>query len=504
MPIYIGNELIKKIYLGTTEIQKLYLGNTLIIDGGESDESDQPTPVIPSYIIDEHTLGVWHFENNDTNAVNGSEVGISKTGFTKLYSNSNSKFNDYCAQLRLQNTTQGAIDLFQNYGEVFSSDFTLDFWVRTLGSTGTGNTCFSIAVNRTTPIVSFFIYKNKIECQNSLYSKSFAVNTWHHLAFERYSNIIYCYIDGEMIYSTTEGQTLDATMAYTKLISGTASANCPYIDEMRLSNIARYEGQNFTPFNVPYHYEESDSDTPISSYQNLFKMGFDGNLNYTSDFPDNVEVMLNYGHIDSSNYKFGTGSLKSTTSSDDQYHAIEFIADNSNDYDELTVDFWIYHPNDYFDENFGYYDEPDTVFKAMWDDEEGETGNIEESYIFIDFGSDSSNTADLIFNAENYYAGSGSTNASSEITFSDEIVKGSWQHIGLYKNSTGLYALANGKIRLISNDALLLQKFNDFKWADDDTSIGVSRAGLDEIRVTYGNPLADFNLTNMTYSVPTN
>ena len=80
-----------------------------------------------------------------------------------------------------------------------------------------------------------------------------------------------------------------------------------------------------------------------------------------------------------------------------------------------------------------------------------------------------------------------------------------WHHTGVYRASDGkIYVLFDGHIYLFNGvtfpnlpNIIIFGGIDALDWRQTALS-------HDEVRVTYGNPLANFNLTTMTYSVPTN
>ena len=73
------------------------------------------------------------------------------------------------------------------------------------------------------------------------------MNTWHHLAFVRYSDNFYIYADGVLLYGPTSVSSFTAITKNGMLTLGALDSRLhAYIDELRISKVARYTAA-FTP-----------------------------------------------------------------------------------------------------------------------------------------------------------------------------------------------------------------------------------------------------------------
>ena len=224
-----GTNEIQKVYLGTTELDGLYFGTNEAYSksGG----------------IDEYTLGVWHLENNTNNAVEGSSEELKTT--TLVYSTEFKKFGEYGARFNVSSGNKKIVN-------APTGDFTFDCWIKTLSSSASDTSNqYIYPYSANYPIVRSF--KNKIRVQYAASSTTdpyytdyaYASDTWVHVAFEQYGNNLNTYIDGHLS-NTKEAST---TGIY---FNNASSSYYAFFDEIRLSNVARYQGQDFTPPTQPY------------------------------------------------------------------------------------------------------------------------------------------------------------------------------------------------------------------------------------------------------------
>lgn len=139
-----------------------------------------------------------------------------------------------------------------------TSDFTIDFWVN-LSSTngifirigGIPNQTYSqICLSNNSGVFRCEIYPKNNTASGGIKQTYSAIstNTWHHIALVRNSTSFKLYLDGTCIISMTSSMSLETPDTLTFVGGDPTSYNNMngYIDELRISNIARWIS-NFTP-----------------------------------------------------------------------------------------------------------------------------------------------------------------------------------------------------------------------------------------------------------------
>lgn len=223
----IGANEIQKVYLGTTELDGLYFGTNEAYSKGGG--------------LDENTIGLWHFENNNANAVSGSNITLHPTYSALSYSSTRYKFGDYGA-IFSSDMSYYLCDVFSNISSIFSGDFTWDFWEYANTNMTEGSKSVAWYVKGTD--VAIILLSNKLVRDGSgTKLADVTTSAWHHIAIERYNGTMNVYCDGVKCLTVDGTSPTALQRAYGKNA---------YFDEMRLSNVARYQGQDFTPPAQPY------------------------------------------------------------------------------------------------------------------------------------------------------------------------------------------------------------------------------------------------------------
>lgn len=227
-------------------------------------------------LIDDNTLGVWHFNSaaypDDTDGVFENSVlnsnlvfnrTVTRSGSSGRYDGYTSYVNDYykfgeggfCTQTVSGGYSQQIISALTGgtNSDIGEGDFTVDFWVLRRDNNwgpqvGINGWIYVIPTNNG----SVTLYNGS---NNVLYSGSgYPSGAFLHCAFERFSNTVNAYLNGTKVYTVDVSSGIvnpnDLFVFY-----GTPTRFWgTYIDELRISNIARYRGENFTPFTTQYTY----------------------------------------------------------------------------------------------------------------------------------------------------------------------------------------------------------------------------------------------------------
>ena len=173
------------------------------------------------------------------------------------------------------NDTDGAgltVDASDASWDSGTNSFTWEAWIRTVDKTKTqeiisfyGSGSGELGENTLMRIHGSSI-KAKIGGQELVSGATISNNTWHHICFERTSTTqFYLYVDGvgtaSSGFSSHSIATNSVTIANHKVDGGDNTENFDgYIDEVRISNVARYSGTNFTPSTTAF---TSDANTQL-------------------------------------------------------------------------------------------------------------------------------------------------------------------------------------------------------------------------------------------------
>lgn len=244
--------------IGTTEIQKVYLGTTEL-DGlyfGENSAYKKPS----SGGIDANTYLMFHCDGNMTDSSQySSGFSFYNEGNTFTYDD-NGKFGK-----ALKNVTgyAGARALLQNnsFSDI-NSEMTLDYWYYIPDSSNSPQS-FRLLSNDGGDCYAYFYKYNSLTALlylngtpiglSSYVSSALTTNAWHHLAWVfKTGEYLKLYIDGNLVYTNTTNLYNFSSGLSTQIhLNSSSDASVCLLDEIRLSNIVRWNG-NFTPPTQPY------------------------------------------------------------------------------------------------------------------------------------------------------------------------------------------------------------------------------------------------------------
>lgn len=168
-----------------------------------------------------------------------------------------------------------------------AGDFTIEWWFRWSGSTAQNpyiinnrsvdpsdaGTFFAVIVS-STPALSFFFGGTLIS------STSISSNTWYHAAYVRSGSTITSYLSGTARGTTTNTTTL-GSIGSNRIMIGCYNEAFKfnefdgYVDEVRVSKVARYTG-TFTPPTAAF---TNDADTVLLLHMD----GTNGSTTFTDD-----------------------------------------------------------------------------------------------------------------------------------------------------------------------------------------------------------------------------
>jgi len=225
-----------------------------------------------------------------------------------------------------------------------TGDFTFECWVRhtdssvvahQLWETPGGTTAFDLLGVSGSQYLSWYTGSS---WYNAGQTTGIAANNWYHVAVTRTSGTIDLWING-----TKYGSGVTDTRSFTGTFAIAASAGGSYplkgnMDEVRISNTARYTGSSFTVSTKPF---VNDTNTLLLLHMN--------GSNHVSSFIDDIGTNYTdrrylqssaYGNakISTTQYKFGTSSALFDGNGD------YLVLEDSSDLTDLTVELW-YRPN---------------------------------------------------------------------------------------------------------------------------------------------------------------
>lgn len=210
--------------------------------------------------IDSDTMFIAHFDTDEVpsyDVISNPQIVI---GGKFADAMSFDGVNDY---LRILNTLN--IDFKSN-------DFTIDAWVKPdsnkeyqlgvvyiMGYHETGDNFFEIHTNTSVDSLRVYVYNGSYDVN---LEAACLKDVWSHIAVEGYNNTMYVYVNGNMLASDTYSKNNMPPNQHSYI--GRSYYYSPYntrfyykglMDEFRISHIARYQGQNFTPPSMPYSVE---------------------------------------------------------------------------------------------------------------------------------------------------------------------------------------------------------------------------------------------------------
>jgi hypothetical protein len=326
------------------------------------------TPSTTPFVNDTNTLLLLHMDGANTSTLfeddNGNRLQkqIIPNGNAQI-STAQSKFSGASAVF---DGTDDWLQIETNSDFAFgTNDFTVEAWVRITGDStanaggtryasimsnapaGTANNIWELAINGNTTTtgtgLTLVAYVGTGYGDISV-SYTFNKNQWYHIAAVRNSGTVAFYVDGTVV-GTPGSFTRSMSSPNPMRIGGQAATGyrhqlIGFIDELRVSNTARYTG-NFTPSTTPF----------VNDTNTLLLLHMDG-TNATAFFDDDngrrssIAITANgVAQIRTAQSKFGGSSLYTPSSGGANDNlSLPFITDllwsESTNY---TMECWTYH-----------------------------------------------------------------------------------------------------------------------------------------------------------------
>ena len=214
---------------------------------------------VPQPVIDENTLGVWHFDGNNDNAISESSLQLAASSYygfsTEIY-----KFGSASGTMEEPYPNQRTTTILAHTNFTQGATYTLDFWVRTPGASLTGGRNFFVIYNSISTYIS--VFANKIRIQGANIYTSVSPDTWHHIAVVVSGSEWKFFVDGILLYTLTQSGRLCFDLGQE------TGSGISYIDELRVSNVARWTS-DFTPYTVPYSASAGHAQYQINNTQDI-------------------------------------------------------------------------------------------------------------------------------------------------------------------------------------------------------------------------------------------
>jgi hypothetical protein len=181
-------------------------------------------------------------------------------------------------------------------------------------------------------------------------ASSMSANNWYHIACVVDGSTRRLFLDGNMVSATsswTRGAILEIGAAkYTS--TAFADEWNGWIDEVRVSNIARYTS-NFTPSTVPF---ENDTNTTMLLHMD----GTNGSTTFTDDITTsqrtaNTITANGNAKISINQFKLGGSSILFDGTGD--YLSIPYSSNLAITGGDFTIEFWYRHPQTGIDGSYG-------------------------------------------------------------------------------------------------------------------------------------------------------
>lgn len=208
-------------------------------------------------LIDAHTLAVFKFEDTAVPAENSVAEGAV---FANRGSSADEATAAYGAKFgagAFRCASSNVSGWLRNSDSIPNADFTVDFWVK-WGNSGRAGVCTGVSSDAPTGRGAVF-YKNKISLpqaagtgyinNDAAFDTPYDAEIWHHCAYVQDGSAYRAYIDGVQVASGAYSSLPTYSDLYVWGWGGVL------IDEVRVSDIARYDG-DFTPNTQPYAYAE--------------------------------------------------------------------------------------------------------------------------------------------------------------------------------------------------------------------------------------------------------
>lgn len=242
------------------DVSKNYTQDNLVA-GNSIEIAERVNP----YVIDEHTVALWHFDGSLVDEISGNSITITNASFNELSNQSKFPINAP-KSLYLANNQKSSDDTSYSLSTpiTLTRNWTIDFW----GYIQSGHIIFNKNQNNTgnpTNYIDITTSSSHSKCNFGGAAQSLAVapgdNQMHHFAFCIDTNAnLYYFIDG-ILKTTYDFSSYLNSFTINYLSWQTSGYTTLTIDELRISNVCRWT-ENFEVPDAPY--EAASGSNPMA------------------------------------------------------------------------------------------------------------------------------------------------------------------------------------------------------------------------------------------------
>ena len=226
---------------------------------------------------DSNTVALWHFEGNNVDEVSG----LALNSHNKLNTNT-SKFGSGSLYTSMMGTTYSTIPAV-----TYDKDFTVECW-QYKASGGTfylgfrGENILSIYTSQN---VLNFNGSSNWEDTTTVSLSSYDTGIWHHwaLSYVASTRTMYVYLNGVRVAS----RGIVSDFSITGLVLGSTNGT-DLVDELRISNIARYTSDSFELQTEPFTLSSTDTSKSVINSTITKLSQLENDSSFLTELPTNL------------------------------------------------------------------------------------------------------------------------------------------------------------------------------------------------------------------------
>lgn len=254
---------------------------------------------------DSNTVALWHFEGNNVDEVSGLALSNHNTLNTNT-----SKFGSGSLYTSMMGTTYSTIPAV-----TYNKDFTVECWQYKV-SNGTfyfgfrGENILSIYTSQN---VLNFNGSSNWEDTTTVSLSSYDTGIWHHwaLSYVASTRTMYVYLNGVRVAS----RGIVSDFSITGLVLGSTNGT-DLVDELRISNIARYTSDSFELQTEPFTISSTDTSKSVINSTITKLSQLENDSSFLTELPTASTTTLGGVKVDGTTITIdGNGVISSTVTS---------------------------------------------------------------------------------------------------------------------------------------------------------------------------------------------